>query len=86
MLRTPTKPLLGRIKAPTLVLFGSEDRVVPAASGRDIERGIANAQLRLLPGCGHLLNVELRDEVNESVMCFLREHEQPAVVTAEAQS
>lgn len=83
MLRMPTKPLLGRITAPTLVLFGSEDRVVPPASGRDIERGIPNATLRLLPGCGHLLNVELRDEVNESVLPFLREHERAAVRPAE---
>ncbi len=46
-------PLLARIQAPTLVIHGVEDPLVPAASGRDLQRRIAGAQGDFIEGMGH---------------------------------
>ncbi len=45
---------LSEIKAPTLVLHGTEDRVVPPANGELLARGIAGARLERLDGAGHM--------------------------------
>ena len=44
---------LGTIKAPTLVVHGSDDPLVPPACGRDMATPIPDAQLQLIDGMGH---------------------------------
>jgi pimeloyl-ACP methyl ester carboxylesterase len=46
---------LGRITAETLILVGSEDRVVPPRSVELLSSQISGARLQMLPGAGHLL-------------------------------
>jgi pimeloyl-ACP methyl ester carboxylesterase len=45
---------LGEISAPTLVLHGDEDRIVPLANGETLAAGIPDARLEVLPGAGHI--------------------------------
>lgn len=45
--------LLKRITAPTLVLHGDADPLVPLAAGRDTARHIRGAQLQVIDGMGH---------------------------------
>jgi 3-oxoadipate enol-lactonase len=45
---------LGGIAASTLVLHGTEDRVVPPANGERLARDIAGARLEWLDGAGHM--------------------------------
>jgi pimeloyl-ACP methyl ester carboxylesterase len=45
---------LDRIGAPTLVVHGEEDRMVPVANGRALAERIPGARLEALPGAGHL--------------------------------
>jgi pimeloyl-ACP methyl ester carboxylesterase len=45
-------PFLGAITAPTLVVCGTHDRVVPPANSRVLAGRIPNASLVMLPG-GH---------------------------------
>ena len=45
---------LHRIKAPTLVIHGDRDRLLPIANGRLIARMVRGAQLRVLHGAGHI--------------------------------
>lgn len=45
--------LLPRIGAPTLVLHGSADPMLPVAHGRDLARRIPGARLTEIPGWGH---------------------------------
>jgi pimeloyl-ACP methyl ester carboxylesterase len=45
-------PFLGAIRAPTLVVCGSRDRVVPPSNSRVLAARIPGASLRMLPG-GH---------------------------------
>ena len=46
-------PLLGRIAAPTHVIHGEADPLVPVAAGRDLAARIAGAQADVVPGMGH---------------------------------
>jgi len=46
-------PFLGSIQAPTLVVCGSRDRVVPPSNSRVLAGRIPNATLVMLPGRGH---------------------------------
>lgn len=47
-------PILGRIAAPTLVLHGSADRVMPPGNGALLAERIPRARLRWLRGRGHM--------------------------------
>lgn len=42
-----------QITAPTLVLHGSEDGLIPPQHGRDVARNIPNATFKLIHGMGH---------------------------------
>jgi pimeloyl-ACP methyl ester carboxylesterase len=46
---------LGQITAPTRIVAGSQDRIVPLSSLRQLSRQIPGAELVLLDGAGHLL-------------------------------
>jgi pimeloyl-ACP methyl ester carboxylesterase/DNA-binding winged helix-turn-helix (wHTH) protein len=47
--------ILGAITVPTLVLHRADDRVVPAANGRQLAAGILGARLVMLDGADHYL-------------------------------
>jgi len=47
------RKLLPKITAPTLVIHGAEDPLVPVAAGRDTARHIAGAELMVIEGMGH---------------------------------
>ncbi len=44
---------LARIKAPTLVMHGASDRLVPPDGGEDTARLVPGARLEIIPGMGH---------------------------------
>ncbi len=46
---------LRSVRAPTLVLHGSDDPLVPLAGGEDTAANIPGAHLRVVPGMGHFL-------------------------------
>jgi pimeloyl-ACP methyl ester carboxylesterase len=45
--------LLKTIKAPTLVLHGEEDPLLPVECGRDVARLVPDAEIQTYPGWGH---------------------------------
>jgi len=47
------RPLLQQITAPTLVLHGADDPLVPIAAGRDTAAHIPGATLEIIEGMGH---------------------------------
>ena len=47
------RALLRQITAPTLVIHGADDPLVPVAAGIDTARNIDGAQLKIIPGMGH---------------------------------
>jgi len=51
--------LLGTIRAPTLVIHGAADPLVPLACGQDTARQIPGARLEVIEGMGHDLPAQL---------------------------
>ena len=47
--------MLRRVRAPTLVLHGSDDPLVPVVGGKMTAAAIPGARLRIVPGMGHFL-------------------------------
>ena len=47
-------PLLARIGAPTLVMWGEKDGMIPFSNSADYLRALPHATLAALPGVGHL--------------------------------
>lgn len=62
---------LGRITAPTLVLTGAKDPVVPPASGAATTQAVEGSSLTVLAGAAHLANVEQPDAFNSVVLAHL---------------
>jgi pimeloyl-ACP methyl ester carboxylesterase len=56
-----------RIKAPTVVVHGADDPLVPLAAGRDTAQNIANAELRVIPGMGHDFPPQLYDTIIDAI-------------------
>jgi pimeloyl-ACP methyl ester carboxylesterase len=52
-------PLLEAIAAPTCVIHGEADPLVPVAAGHDLARRIAGTVLDIVPGMGHDLPAPL---------------------------
>lgn len=55
--------MLKGIAAPTLVLHGEDDPLIPVAHGHATAAAIPGAKIRTIPGWGHDLPVELADEL-----------------------
>lgn len=68
---------LGDIRAPTLVVHGDADALVPAANGQVIAEAIPGARLELWPGASHLYPTD-EPEADRSVARFLAEAETTA--------
>jgi pimeloyl-ACP methyl ester carboxylesterase len=51
--------LLKRIGAPTLIIHGEDDPLVPVAAAYELHKHIPGARLELMPGMGHDLPTEL---------------------------
>ncbi|HUA43446.1 MAG TPA: alpha/beta hydrolase [Streptosporangiaceae bacterium] len=69
--------LLGRLPAitiPTLVVWGAADRMIPPEHGRAYAGAIPGAQLRLIPGAGHLPQLETPGELLTAVTEFAGGH------------
>ncbi len=63
---------LRRITAPTLVIHGSDDPLVPVAGGRATARTIPGARLLEIDGMGHTLPPELVDPIVAAIDDHIR--------------
>ena len=64
------RPLLPKIKAPTLVIAGRYDPATPVEANEYIQNNIAGARLVVLDAA-HLSNIEARDAYTKAVLEFL---------------
>jgi len=65
------KKRIHRIQAPTLVLWGKQDRLVPASYAQEFAGRIPHARLEMIDSCGHLLGAEHPARVAEVIEQFL---------------
>jgi pimeloyl-ACP methyl ester carboxylesterase len=62
---------LHRIDVPTLILWGRDDKLIPAAYGAAYRDLIPGARLQTLEGCGHLPHVERSSETLAAATVFI---------------
>ncbi|MCS6817892.1 MAG: alpha/beta hydrolase [Blastocatellia bacterium] len=60
------------IRAPTLLLTGDADLLIPPQNSRNLAARIPNAQLHIIEGAGHAVFIERADAFNRAVLEFLR--------------
>ncbi|MBX3235730.1 MAG: alpha/beta fold hydrolase [Nitrospiraceae bacterium] len=70
--RPDSTPLLGTIASPTLVIIGDEDHTTPLADATLMAERIPGAKLAIIPGAGHLSNVEQPTTFNRVLREFLQ--------------
>jgi pimeloyl-ACP methyl ester carboxylesterase len=64
-------PLLRQIQAPTLLLWGEKDAMIPIANAADYLAALPHATLVRLPGVGHVPHEEIPSASLEPVRAFL---------------
>lgn len=69
----PPEPLLSQISAPTLLLWGEKDAMIPIANAADYVKALPNATLVTLPGLGHVPHEEAPEVSLPAVDTFLRQ-------------
>jgi pimeloyl-ACP methyl ester carboxylesterase len=71
----------GRIGAlaavPAVLLAGGRDRLVPLRHVRALARALPDAELRVLPACGHMLPLEAPREVGDALAALCRTAARP---------
>lgn len=63
---------LHRVAAPTLVVWGRNDRFLSPAHGEAIARGVRDGRFEAVPGCGHFPAIERPEAVAGLITEFLR--------------
>jgi pimeloyl-ACP methyl ester carboxylesterase len=69
-----TRPLLdsaAKIAAPTLIIWGKQDRIIPVAHAHIAAQTIPHSRLQIFERCGHMPQLECPDEFNSLVLEFL---------------
>ena len=79
--RADSRPRLGDILVPTLVLCGADDRLCPPAVHQEMAAGIPGARLVLVPRTGHFALIEDPDAVAGAMRDWL---EQDVAVPSDA--
>ena len=62
-----------KVKAPTLVICGAQDKMTPPASSEKIADSIAGAKLVLIEGAGHMVMMEQPEAFNNALRDFAAE-------------
>lgn len=71
-----TRQLLERlhtIEAPTLIIWGNHDRIIPVAHAHIAAKKIPHARLAIFDNCGHMPMLEQPEKFNRIVLEFLNE-------------
>lgn len=67
-----TRDRLGRIKAPTLVMCGTDDRIISPSSSDTLAGRIPNSKLVKIDGGSHAFMAERAKRFNREVLAFLK--------------
>jgi 3-oxoadipate enol-lactonase len=65
---------LPQIAAPTLVIHGESDRLVPPENGRRIAARIPNANLVMIPNASHIFPTDQKEAAHRAMLDFLAAH------------
>ncbi|WP_293679029.1 alpha/beta hydrolase [uncultured Phenylobacterium sp.] len=73
------RPKLATITAPTVVIHGAVDPLVPLAGGKDTADNIPGAELRVIEGMGHDFPPALYDTVIEGILAAVQRAKAAAI-------
>jgi pimeloyl-ACP methyl ester carboxylesterase len=73
--RRPITGELSRIKTPTLVLHGEEDRAIVMPRAQAMARAIDGARMVIIPRAGHTSSVEAPEAITRELSAFFEAHE-----------
>jgi pimeloyl-ACP methyl ester carboxylesterase len=74
MAEADQRDLLPRIAVPTLLIWGDRDARSPLSIARQFEQAIPASKLVVIPGAGHVSNLERPEPFNDAVREFCRAH------------
>jgi len=74
MAEVDQRDLLPRIGVPTLLIWGDLDERSPLSVARRFEQAIPDVKRVVIPGAGHLSNLEHSEPFNDAVREFCRDH------------
>ena len=60
------------IECPTLLIFGSLDKMVNLEAGKKFSSLVKNSKTHIIEGCGHMIMIEKAFEMREKVLEFLK--------------
>ena len=63
---------LPELRAPTLVVHGDEDAIIPVENAAILQARLPDAKAHILPGVGHVVTTERPDQVASAVRDFLK--------------
>jgi pimeloyl-ACP methyl ester carboxylesterase len=72
ILGSDTTEIVQKITAPTLLVFGDRDNLVPPAAGEAMHQLIPGSQLEIIEGAGHVLMWDHPKTFNRHVLEFLK--------------
>jgi len=67
------RDVLPAIDVPALLVYGDADQRSPVSIGEELHAQIPGSTLVVIPGPGHLVNLEAPERFNEEVRSFLRQ-------------
>lgn len=70
--RTETCTGLKNIVKPTLIICGEEDTITPPAQSEKMHKAILQSKNVIIPGAGHLSNLEQPESFNQHLLDFLK--------------
>jgi pimeloyl-ACP methyl ester carboxylesterase len=73
MYDTSLPGMLAKIQAPTLIVWGGQDQIVPIECATLYQRAIPAAQLRVLDNCGHWAHLEQPQALAAAIQEFVAE-------------
>ncbi len=65
---------LGQIPAPTLIVWGQEDQLIPLSSGQYLHQHLKGSEIETYPGCGHLILELCGPQITPRMTEFLQRH------------
>jgi pimeloyl-ACP methyl ester carboxylesterase len=69
--RPDARPGLAGIRVPTLIIVGSEDSITPPSAAEAMRIAIPEAELLVVPGASHLVNLDRPEQFREAVGSFV---------------
>jgi pimeloyl-ACP methyl ester carboxylesterase len=66
--------LLGGVRAPALVVWGDDDKIVPKGAGERYAKSLRDARFEIVGGCGHCVDMEQPEALARLVTPFIEQN------------